>query len=625
MGGEPAVPRSSEDPGPSSGRPAVPGPRDAVAVDGLCQAFETAWRAGQRPRIEEYLEAVPTAARDALLYELVALERELRADRGEAVLPLAYRLRFPADGPVIDAAFRLSLPGGGPLESTDPDGLPPVAPDPRPESTVLIGTPGWDEAGPAPRGLAPAPGSQRFGPYELLEEIAHGGMGVVYRARQVGLNRVVALKMILSGRYATEAERSRFLREAHAAAALDHVNIVPIYEVGQAAGHPYFTMKLIDGQSLASRLREFRRDPRGTARLLATVARAVHYAHSRHRLVHRDLKPANILVDAEGRPHVTDFGLAKRMGDDSGLTESGAILGTASYMAPEQAAGHANRLNGAADIYSLGAVLYELLTGRPPFQTPTVMETIVQVLELDPVAPRQLDATVPRPLERICLKCLEKSPERRYGTAEALAEDLDRFLRGEEVEADRGGWRHAARRWVRREPELACHLGTFALVAALTEWNRWWNPPGPRPIPYGAIQALFAVWAAASLLFQALLRRTRRRDGVRLAWTAADLTILSAILHLRGAADTSLVVGYTAIIAAVGLWSRVGLVWAATAISVAAYAVVYGLARLDHSIRPDHRFPNVVFAALLVTGFAVAHQVRRFWALSTYYENRPQP
>ena len=340
------------------------------------------------------------------------------------------------------------------------------------------------------RNPQPAIGRLRyFGDYELLEEIARGGMGVVYKARQASLNRVVAIKMIKAGELASEAEVKRFRLEAEAAANLDHPNIVAIYEVGEQEGQHYFSMRLVEGVSLAAQAQKSGlTNQRSVAQTLAKVARAVHHAHQRG-ILHRDLKPGNILLDAQGEPHVTDFGLAKRVDLDSSLTVSGAAMGTPSYMAPEQAAGKTKHLTTAVDIWSLGAVLYFLLTGHPPFQGATPLETMRKVMEEEPTPPSQVlprsghreafssnsalrmpHSAIDRDLETICLKCLEKDPRRRYASADALADDLERWMRQEPIQARASSPWERTVKWARRKPAQASLVGLSA-GAALVLWT----------------------------------------------------------------------------------------------------------------------------------------------------------
>ena len=304
-----------------------------------------------------------------------------------------------------------------------------------------------------------------FGDYEITRELARGGMGVVFLALQKSLNRPVALKMILAGQLADEIDVKRFHTEAEAAAGLDHPGIVPIYEVGQHEGQHYFSMGFVEGQSLAQRLADGPLPPGEATTLLLKVADAIAYAHERG-VIHRDLKPGNILLDRGGNPRVTDFGLAKKVAGDSGLTASGQIMGTPSYMPPEQAGGNRADVGPAADVYALGATLYSLLTGRPPFQAASAMDTVIQVIGEEPVSPRRLNPGITRDLETICLKCLEKSPARRYATARALADELRRYLNGEPIQARPVRLPERAWRWSKRNPLAASLLTVVAILTA---------------------------------------------------------------------------------------------------------------------------------------------------------------
>jgi WD40 repeat protein/serine/threonine protein kinase len=305
-----------------------------------------------------------------------------------------------------------------------------------------------------------------FGDYELLEEVARGGMGVVFKARQVKLNRIVAVKMILAGSFAGPEDVERFHTEAEAAAQLDHPGIVPIYEVGQHDGQHYFSMGFVEGQSLAKKVAEGPLPPREAAEIIKTVAEAVQYAHDKG-VIHRDLKPGNILLDKAGKPRVTDFGLAKLTESGSDLTGTGQILGTPSYMPPEQAAAQVSAVGRLSDVYSLGAILYCLLTGRPPFQAASPLETLLQVQRQEPVRPRELNPNIPRDLDTIVLKCLDKAPTRRYPSAKALAEELQRYRDGRPILARPVGRLERFWRWCRREPAIASLSAavTVALIA----------------------------------------------------------------------------------------------------------------------------------------------------------------
>jgi eukaryotic-like serine/threonine-protein kinase len=419
---------SDQAPLTSGSLPAQPG-SDA---DRVCAAFEAAWKAGLRPAIEPYLTEAPAAARALLLRELLRLDLAYRGRANEKPTLEEYRLRFPEQSDLIQAVFADTPTAPG---TPQPKPLPPAVP-----ATDWPAVPG----------------------YVIEEELAPGGMGVVYRARQVGLNRTVALKMIRTGVSAGPQERARFEVEAQAVAALSHSHIIQIYHYGDWNGMPYLAMEFAAGGSLAQRLLGKPLGPPEAAELVEILARAVQFVHERG-LIHRDLKPANILLqigvsgsqvaERDGAPSqksaildlqsaipkLADFGLAKRLDQDQGLTRTQAVLGTASYMAPEQAAGDKQALGPAADIYALGAILYEVLTGQPPFRAETYELTIHKVLSEEPVPPSQLQPEVPADLEAICLKCLEKEPGQRFVSALALAEDLRRYRNGEPISIQSSG------------------------------------------------------------------------------------------------------------------------------------------------------------------------------------------
>jgi serine/threonine-protein kinase len=431
-------------------------------VDHVCDCFECAWRAwqsGERPRVADFLGTTREPERSVLLRELIQLELHYRNARGERWRVDEFRERFPELDAVWLAGLARSSTASGPEASS---------------AETAVYQPGPTAAAPPAPVAGPA-----FPGYELLETV-RSGLAVVYKARQVRPQRLVALKTMLHRPGAMPGDLQRFLHaEAEHVAQLDHPHIVPIYEVGVTDGSPYFSMKWVDGGSLAQAVAGGRWPVAGkelarrAAQLMAKVARAVHYAHQRG-ILHRDLKPANILLDPDGQPYVSDFGLARSLGDSS-LSPSGEIVGTPAYMAPEQANG-GKELTTAADVYGLGAVLYELLTGRPPFRAAgSIADMLRQVTEREPEPPRVLNPAAPADLGAICLKCLQKEPEDRYNSAEALAEDLDRWLAGEPIRARPSGRLERVVKWARRRPAAAAlaglSLAVVVLVFGLVVWQ----------------------------------------------------------------------------------------------------------------------------------------------------------
>ena len=350
------------------------------------------------------------------------------------------------------------------------------------------GTLPQDASGASPVGPSKQTPLRRFGDYEILDEIARGGMGVVYKARQNSLNRPVALKMILSAQLASEADVQRFHIEAEAAAKLEHPGIVPIHEVGEHDGQHFFSMALVEGGSLSDLVSDGPLVPKQAAELVRSISEALQYAHSRN-IVHRDLKPANVLLDEQGSPKVTDFGLAKDMQENSGLTTDGQIMGTPSYMPPEQAAGNVDEVGPLADVYSLGAILYYLATGRPPFQANSVMGTLRQVLMEEPDTPRQHNPAVDLDLATVCLKCLEKDPNRRYGSAGELADELGRYIRHEPIVARPLGRTARFGRWCRRNPVVASLIALVTVLLVAVAIGAMWTAQRERNLRAVAVTA----------------------------------------------------------------------------------------------------------------------------------------
>jgi tRNA A-37 threonylcarbamoyl transferase component Bud32 len=415
---------------PSDRRHPRPGLLTVEYVDKVCDKFEAAWPAkgsnSPRPRIEDFLGDLPEPGRSQLLRELLRLELAYRRDAGERPTVEEYKRRFPEHAALLSSwsVKRLSfVPSAG--QTTPPQG-------------------------------PNIPG------YEILEELGRGGMGIVYKARQTKLNRLVALKMILSGELAGEQELARFRVEAEAVARLQHPHIVQIHEIGETSTGPFFSLEFVEGGSLDKEIDGTPLPGRQAAQLVETLAWAMHAAHEQG-IVHRDLKPQNVMLTATGEPKITDFGLAKKLDEAKGQTQSGAIVGTPSYMAPEQARSK-KQVGPAADIYALGAILYELLTGRPPFRAETPLDTLLQVLEQEPVRPSVLQPRLDRDLETICLKCLEKQSDKRYPTAAALAEDLRRFQASEPILARRTGALRRAWKWAKRRPAVAALVTVLALL-----------------------------------------------------------------------------------------------------------------------------------------------------------------
>jgi tRNA A-37 threonylcarbamoyl transferase component Bud32/tetratricopeptide (TPR) repeat protein len=459
-----ALLREFEDCWRGGGRPTIEGLLPEGKDDQLAVLIELVHldlfhrlRAGEHARVEEYFLRYPELSRDqTTAVELIVEEYELRRQREPGLDPLEYQQRFPQYKEQL--ARRLKVPHQGATGAASPVTV----------RTTAIST--WVEV------LGGSAQWPRVPGYEVLGELGRGGMGVVYKARHLGLNRIVALKMVLAGAHAGSEGRLRFLAEAAAVAALRHPNIVQVYDFSKYDDLPYMALEYVDGGTLSNMLRDGLPLPGEAARLVEQLARGMATAHAQG-IIHRDLKPHNVLLQKEGLvPKITDFGLAKNVEGGPGLTQTGAVMGTPSYMAPEQAWGHSKDIGPLVDVYALGAILYELLTGRPPFRGSTVQETLEQVRHTDPVAPSRLQPRCPRDLETVCLKCLNKETRKRYSSAQALAEDLRRYLDSRPILARRVSLIERIGKWARRRPAVAALVVvTAAATAGLAGGGLWYN------------------------------------------------------------------------------------------------------------------------------------------------------
>jgi serine/threonine-protein kinase len=416
------------------------------------------WQVGERVPAEGYLQCYPLLeSNPGWALELVYGEFLVREQLGEAPTQEEYLQRFPRYATLLHEQWQLRRGLEGGTSQFDP-------------GSATLRASATSETPPPFPASSSAPWPVLAG-YEIVGELGRGGMGVVYRARQQGLGRLVALKLLRWGPDSSPEERARFRQEAEAVARLQHPHVVQIYEIGEQDGRPFLSLEFLEGGSLARQLDGTPRPARTAAGLVETLARAIHAAHRLH-IVHRDLKPDNVLLSADGTPKIADFGLAKLLDRTQGQTGSGAVMGTPSYMAPEQAFGQSKQIGPAADVYALGAILYELLTGRPPFRAETALDTVRQVVAEEPVPPARLNPRVPRDLETICLKCLQKPPGKRYAAAQDLAEDLHRFLAGEPIRARPVGPLEKALKWVKRRPAVA-GLWASGLLAVLLGGGGW--------------------------------------------------------------------------------------------------------------------------------------------------------
>ncbi len=456
---------------------------------------------------------------------------------------------------------------------------------------------------------------KHFGDYEILEEIDRGGMGVVYRARHLQLGRIVALKLIRSGELASAEEVERFLGEAEAAAALTHPGIVPIYEVGTLHGLVFYTMAYIDGSSLSELVARGGMDPTQAVRIVHKLCDALQYAHQQG-VYHRDLKPANVLVNAEGQPVIIDFGLAKLAYRDQSLTTTGQILGTPAYMAPEQASGRNEDIGPAADIYSLGAILYCLCAGQPAFSGPTPFDVLIQVLERRPPAPSKLNKRVDRQLDHVCLRSLEKDPADRYASASELAADLQRLLSDQPIETAQESFMERIYHWWQREPILVAHvlgIGATTIIVAVAYVLR-----GEQTAHFRYRMLLLFAWLFASLVLQVCVHRVRWRQAAIVSWLTLDVTIFTTLIAFADQPRSMLLIGFPMMVVASSLFFQRRFVILTTALSAVGFVLLGWVFPEDDFVKWD--FSAIFVCGLLVISLCMLAMIRRFRGLSRFYD-----
>ncbi|MGB0596238.1 MAG: serine/threonine protein kinase [Rubripirellula sp.] len=441
-------------------------------LEPICEDFETAWRLENKPQFDDFLDRADELDRDHLLIELLQIELWWRREEHPTPTAEEYKQLLPQHDNAIDTAFRryqnkslVQAPKtshDGPPQTLNTNARSEVYPatwfNPATQPPSDLATSGTPIDAPRTSGGL-APGTV-IGDHELMGEIARGGMGVVYKARHIQLNRIVAFKVILGGQFASEDAMERFRTEAKATAQIDHPGIVPIYEIGKHDGQPYFTMGFVDGESLQERIDRDPLPPKEAANIVLAVAKAIHFAHQ-YGVIHRDLKPANILIDSSGEPRVTDFGLAKQVDETLAITKTGAVMGTPAYMPPEQAIGKTNAIDCRSDVYGLGAVLYAMLAGRPPFTGASTTDVLLQVIDADPISPQQMNRKIDRDLSTICMKCLQKEKYQRYDSAGDLATDLGRYLSNRPISARPIGRIGRGFRWCKRHKAQTFWFAAF--------------------------------------------------------------------------------------------------------------------------------------------------------------------